>query len=341
MRHLNIAVIGCGRIGKMHVECIQQHFSDVTVVAVVDDQLDPCWAQQRGITYYAKSQLQQLLVSNSIDAFVIAASSAEHIHLIRQIAPCKKPIFCEKPVSFDMDALENIQQLTQQYGVSLQVGLNRRFDPDFVEVKRRIDQGVAGDIHLIKITNRDPKRPDLNFIPRSGGLFLDFNVHDFDMLRFLTGSEIESVYTMGANLVDPAIGELGDIDTAIINIKLSNGALAIIDSSRETHYGYDQRVEVFGSKGNLSAGNRAKTSTQFTTVDGVLSEKPYYSFVERYADAYRLQFAAFFDLVREMSPVAVGIDDVKQSVSVALLAQQSMQQNKPLIHHTSVPLLAR
>ncbi|MDF1654557.1 MAG: inositol 2-dehydrogenase [Coxiellaceae bacterium] len=330
MRDINIAVVGCGRIGKMHVDIIQQQFNNVTIVAVVDDQLDPEWAQARNIKHYIKSHFDNMLATESIDAFIIAASSAEHVNIIMRLAPLGKPIFCEKPISFELPLLKELDQVASAYNVPLQVGLNRRFDPDFAALKQRVQQGRVGEVHLIKITNRDPKRPDLGFIPRSGGLFLDFNVHDFDMLRFITDSEIESVYAMGANLIDPAIGELGDIDSAMINIKMTNGALAMIDSSRETHYGYDQRVEVFGSKGNLLAGNRSETSTQLTTVDGVLSEQPYYSFVERYAESYRLQFVAFFDLVRQGGEVSVGLKDVSRAVQAALVAQESHESNAPV-----------
>ncbi|MDF1760251.1 MAG: Gfo/Idh/MocA family oxidoreductase [Coxiellaceae bacterium] len=323
MRQLKIAVIGCGRIGKMHVDIIKKHFGFVNITSVVDDQLQPDWAQARDIIHYHKAQLPELLAANNHDAFIIAASSAEHAHLIMQLAPLGKPLFCEKPISFDLSVLKELDQVTTAYNVPVQVGLNRRFDPDFAELKKRVEQGAVGDVHLIKVTNRDPKRPDLSFITRSGGLFLDFNVHDFDMLRYITGSEIESVYAMGANLIDPAIGELGDIDSAMINIQMANGALAMIDSSRETHYGYDQRVEVFGSKGNLLAGNRSETSTQLTTVEGVVSEKPYYSFVERYADAYRQQFVAFFDMVQQGGQTPVGLKDISRAVSAALAAKHS------------------
>ncbi|MDF1797259.1 MAG: Gfo/Idh/MocA family oxidoreductase [Coxiellaceae bacterium] len=339
MHDIKLIVIGCGRIGKMHVDIIQRHFNFVTITAVIDDQLDPDWALARGISHYHKNQLAALLASEANDAFLIAASSAEHASLIRQLAPLGKPIFCEKPISFDLSVLHELNQLTSTYQAPVHVGLNRRFDPDFSELQKRVKQGVVGDVHLIKVTNRDPKRPDLSFIPRSGGLFLDFNVHDFDMLRFITGSEVESVFAMGANLIDPAIGELGDIDSAIINIKMTNGALAMIDSSRETHYGYDQRVEVFGSKGNIVAGNRSASSTQLTTIDGVTSEKPYYSFVERYADAYRQQFAAFFDLVQQGGEVAVGLKDIELSVQSALAAQKSHQCGQP-IDYKSLSLAA-
>ena len=324
MKQTKLLIIGCGRIGKMHLDNVLTHFPEVSITGVIDEHLDLSWVQQRNIQRYDKSELNVLLAEPALDAVLIAASSAAHYDLVEAAAMAGKHIFCEKPVSFDPKQFDSIIDLVASNNVKLQIGLNRRFDKDFLRVKSIVDAGEIGDIHIIKITNRDPKRPDVKFIPRSGGLFFDFNVHDFDMARFISSAEIEEVYAMGANLIDPEIGKLGDIDTAIISMKLSNGAHCIIDSSRETHYGYDQRLEVFGSKGNIKAQNTQATNTLFATASHVEVDTLHHSFIERYADAYLQQIKAFFTSINQDKPVAVTANDMKQAVLAAHAASESM-----------------
>jgi myo-inositol 2-dehydrogenase / D-chiro-inositol 1-dehydrogenase len=326
----NIIIIGCGRIGKMHTDIICRHHPEVTIAGVVDDHVAPEWLEARGLRGFGQDELPALLANPAIDAVVIAASSSEHVKLACLAANAGKHVFCEKPISFDAAQLDAVIEAADKNRIKLQVGLNRRFDPDFQRVKQVVDDGLIGDIRIIKITNRDPKRPDLKFIPNSGGLFLDFNVHDFDMARFISHAEISEVYAMGANLVDPKIGELGDIDTTIITAKLSNGAFCVIDSSRETHYGYDQRLEVFGSKGNIIANNTAATNTTLSTDAAVSTEKPHYSFVERYADAYQAQMAAFFKAIQTDTSVLVNARDVKKAVVAAQMAGESFKTKMPM-----------
>jgi len=317
MKKIKLLVIGCGRIGKMHINNIINYFPDVDVAGIIDERLDRSWVEQRHIPLHRKSEQATLLADESIDAVLIAASSASHVELIKAAANAGKHIFCEKPVTFDAPQLDDIAAIVKNNAVKLQIGLNRRFDREFLRVKEVVDSGQIGKMQIIKITNRDPKRPDLAFIPRSGGLFFDFNVHDFDMARFISGAEVDEVYASGANLIDPEIGKLGDIDTAIISMKLSNGAHCIIDCSRETHYGYDQRLEVFGSKGNILARNTQPSYTQLASADGVETDKPYYSYVERYADAYQQQFSAFFAAIAQNKPISVSAHDMKQAISLS------------------------
>lgn len=328
--NINILVIGCGRIGRMHIDNLLCAFPNVNIKKIVDSQLDPAWARQRNITLLKKEDLEMALNDDAIHAVLIASSSFEHVKLICKAAQAGKHIFCEKPISFDEKKLQHANNICNENNVKLQVGLNRRFDPDFIRVKQCVETGQIGDIHIIKITNRDPKRPDLDFIPRSGGLFLDFSVHDFDMLRFISNSEITEVFASGANLVDPEIGRLGDIDTCIISVKLANGALCVIDASREAQYGYDQRLEVFGSKGNILARNTQPSCTRLSTTQGVNSEKPYYSFVERYQTAYCNQFAAFFDAIINDTETAVSASDMKKAIIAARCAKKSFETNTPI-----------
>jgi len=215
MKALTLAVIGCGRIGKMHVDNVLQDFPAVTIKAVVDSTLDHAWAKERHIQHvYAKEEINQVLQDKAIDAVIIAASSSAHVDLIKKSAAAGKHIFCEKPIAFTTEDIQQAIDAVQQAGVTMQVGFNRRFDPEFMRVKEVVAAGGVGQPHLIKITNRDPKRPDIKFIPRSGGLFLDFNVHDFDMARYVTDSEVMEVYAMAAVLVDPKIAELNALSLA-------------------------------------------------------------------------------------------------------------------------------
>jgi len=330
MKKITIAVIGTGRIGKMHTENIIQFFPDVTVKAVVNPIPQKEWASKLAIPIVT-TDCDVVFDDPQIKAVIIATSSNAHVDLIKRAAAAGKHIFCEKPVAFEPEKIKASCDATNKANVVLQVGYNRRFDPDFLSLKNAVQAGEIGRPHIIRITNRDPKRPDLNFIPRSGGLFLDFSVHDFDMARFLTGSEIDSVYATGAALVDPEIANLGDIDTAVITLKLKNGTLCVIDCSRETHYGYDQRVEVFGSKGSLQVENLRPTTTHLTNAQGKLAPPPLYSFVERYKEAYINQFKEFFQCIDEQRQSCVTGYDAMQAVSVALAAKRSFEEKRMVL----------
>ena len=322
-------LIGVGRIGKMHTENILSHIPDVFLKAVADPKLDESWAAKMDIPVRSFDEYT-ILNDPEIEAVVIAASSTAHVALICAAAQAGKQIFSEKPIAFKPEAVNEAIAAVKSAGVKLQVGFNRRFDPDFATVKEAVASGKIGTPHIIRITNRDPIRPDPAYIPDSGGLFMDFSIHDFDTARFMSDSEVEEVYAMGAVLIDPEIERLGDIDTALITLKLTNGALGIIDDSRETNYGYDQQVEVFGSKGSISARNTTPTNTVWSTAKGVFTDKPYYSFVERYEAAYITELRAFFASVRDRTPTLVSGEDTLAAVRIARAVQQSYKQNKPV-----------
>ncbi|MDZ7260920.1 MAG: Gfo/Idh/MocA family oxidoreductase, partial [candidate division KSB1 bacterium] len=253
-----------------------------------------------------------------------------HVNLIKATAQTRKHIFCEKPIAFKPEVVNEAIEAVTAAGVMLQVGFNRRFDPDFRRVREVVQSGKIGTPHIIKITNRDPVRPSLDFIPQSGGLFMDFSIHDFDTLRFVSGSEVEEIYAAGAALIDPEIEKLGDIDTALITLKLTSGALCIIDLSRETNYGYDQQLEVFGSKGSIVARNTTPTNTMLSTADGVFTDKPHYSFVERYREGFIAELQEFFTCVREGKVPPVTGEDAVAAVKIAQAAELSFRQNKPV-----------
>ncbi len=313
----------------MHANNIVSHLPGVFLKSVADCKPDDNWVHSLGIPVCA-SHHHQLLEDPEIEAVVIATPSDTHVEMIIAAAQAGKQIFCEKPVAFEAEEVATAITAVDEAGVQLQVGFNRRFDPDFLAVKAAVVAGRIGTPQIIRITNRDPLRPDLDFIPKSGGLFMDFSIHDFDSVRFLSGTEVEEVFAMGTVLIDPEIGKLGDIDTALITLRLTDGALCIIDLSRETHYGYDQQVEVFGSGGSISARNTTPTNTILCAAQGVYTDKPHYSFVERYEAAFVAELRSFFAGVREGTPPSVTGEDALAAVRIAQAAQQSREKNRPV-----------
>jgi len=215
-------------------------------------------------------------------------------------------------------------------GVKLQVGFNRRFDPNFAAVQQQVASGALGEPHIIRITSRDPAPPPAEYVAGSGGMFLDMTIHDFDMARFLSGSEVTEVHAYGAVLIDPEIGKAGDIDTAVISLKFANGALGIIENSRKAVYGYDQRVEVFGSKGAAMADNNTPTSMVVFNESGTIRDKPLYFFLERYEKAFVAEMQSFIDAIRDDKPTKVSGNDGLAPVLIALAAQESLKTGKPV-----------
>jgi myo-inositol 2-dehydrogenase/D-chiro-inositol 1-dehydrogenase len=248
--------------------------------------------------------------------------------LIERAAAAGKHVFCEKPISFDLSRTKSAIEAVERAGLQLQTGFNRRFDPNFSRVRELIATGQIGDPHIIKITSRDPAPPPYEYIQVSGGLFVDMAIHDFDMARFLSGSEVEEVSVAGAVLVDPKIGELGDIDTAITTLRFSSGALGVIDNSRKAAYGYDQRVEVFGSKGQVHVQNEFPNSAELSTEQGVSRDKPQYFFLERYKESYRKEISDFIQAIRTGSPTSVTGYDGLQAERIAQAAKRSLVEKR-------------
>lgn len=328
MSKIKVAVIGCGRMGKMHIENLQRYFPQVQIAAVIDHHPDEQWLNKHAITNIHQSP-EVALNDKSIQAVVIAASSSEHVKLISLSAESKKHIFCEKPISFDIQGIQEAIASVKRHQVKLQVGFNRRFDPSFAKIRENVKQGTIGRLYSVRITNRDPRRPDLAFIPRSGGLFLDFHVHDFDTIRFVTGQEIESVQAFGSNLVDPEIGQFGDIDTAVISCTLQGGGVASIDSCREAVYGYDQRLEVLGSKGAIESQNQIDNTLFYSEKDKIYSDPLKTTFVERYREAYLEQMRSFLGYLSN-DDVKSPVDghDTLQAVACAIAAKRSFDEHR-------------
>lgn len=331
-KKLILGVIGAGRIGKLHVENVAYNVPGATVKAVADVFLNDDtkkWAEGLGISVATKDY-HEILQDKEIDAVLICSSTDTHAQIIIEAAQAGKHIFCEKPVDLSVERVLEALEAVKKAGVKLQIGFNRRFDHNFKAVRDSVAAGKIGDIHIVKVTSRDPAPPPIEYVKVSGGMFNDMTIHDFDMVRFLTGSEVEEVYVSGAVLVDPKIGEAGDVDTAIINLKFANGALGVIDNSRRAAYGYDQRAEVFGSKGVVSAENDLPNTAVLKTEETVSSEKPLYFFLERYMQSYASEMKDFCNaIINDTETPVVGIDGLKP-ILIGLAAKKSFTENRPV-----------
>ena len=328
MKPVTFGIIGAGRIGKLHADNLLSRVDGARLKAITDPFLDEDWAASRNIPLTGKDH-QILLDDPEIDAILIGSPSAEHAPQMIECAEAGKHIFCEKPIALDPEIIRNALAEVDKSGVKLQVGFNRRFDPNFAAVQQQVASGALGDPHIIRITSRDPAPPPAEYVAGSGGMFLDMTIHDFDMARFLSGSEVTEVHAYGTVLVDPEIGKAGDIDTAVISLKFVNSALGIIENSRKAVYGYDQRVEVFGSKGVAMADNNTPTSMVVFNESGTIRDKPLYFFLERYETAFVSEMQAFVNAIREDKPTTVSGNDGLAPVLIALAAQESLKSGKP------------
>lgn len=324
-----VGIIGAGRIGKLHAENLINNIRNVEVKSIADIYADKIegWAHSIGIKN-VYSDYHEILNDPEIEAVLICSSTNTHSPIAIEAAKAGKHIFCEKPIDFDLDRIHGVLNAVKAAGVKFQVGFNRRFDHNFMAVKDMILAGKIGDPHIIKVTSRDPEPPSAEYAKVSGGMFLDMTIHDFDMVRYLSGSEVYEVYTAATVLIDPAIGEAGDVDTALITLKFKNGAIGVIDNSRKAVYGYDQRVEVFGSKGGVTISNDTGSSAVLSTVDGVFCDKPKYFFLERYKDSFITELKDFFKAIEEDTETSVtGLDGLKP-VLIALAAKKSLLEGR-------------
>jgi myo-inositol 2-dehydrogenase/D-chiro-inositol 1-dehydrogenase len=271
-----------------------------------------------------------LLDDTTIDAVVICSSTDTHARIIEDAAAAGKHIFCEKPIDLDLVRIDRALAAVERAGVVLQVGFNRRFDPSFKKVRDVVSSGEIGVPEIVRITSRDPSPPSIDYVRVSGGLFLDMTIHDFDTARFLVGQEVEEIYAVGGVMVDPAIGLEGDIDTAVVTLRFAGGALCVIDNSRRAVYGYDQRVEVFGSGGSASADNCYPTSAVVSDAHSVRRDLPLNFFLERYTPSYIAEMRAFVDCVRIGGVPPVGGDDGRAATALGIAAAESLRRDRPV-----------
>ncbi len=330
---VNIGVIGVGRIGKVHIQSIVNSIREAKVLAAADPQMTEetaAWVRGMGIPD-VYTDYKKILGDPRIQAVLVCSSTNTHSVISIEALDAGKHVFCEKPVDLDLAKIQKvIDAMNRHPELKLQVGFNRRFDHNFEAVRDAVKAGKIGDVHIVKITSRDPAPPPAQYVKVSGGIFLDMTIHDFDMVRYLSGSEVEEVYVAAGVLVDPEIGAAGDVDTAVITLKLKNGAIAVIDNSRKAVYGYDQRAEVFGSKGMVAAANDAPTTAVVSTEEGVAADKPLWFFLERYMQSFTKEVTMFVDAVANNKPVPVGIDDGLQPVRIGLAAGKSLREGRPV-----------
>ncbi|MCL2508130.1 MAG: inositol 2-dehydrogenase [Oscillospiraceae bacterium] len=329
---INVGIIGAGRIGKVHGESIMNYVKGATVKAIADPFITPeteQWAKDMGIAEFY-TDYKKILEDQDIQAVLICSSTDTHSAISLEAIAAGKHIFCEKPVDQDVNKILEVKKALAESGVKYQVGFNRRYDHNFKGARAAVAAGKIGELNVLKICSRDPAAPPVSYIKVSGGIFMDMTIHDFDMVRFMSGAEVEEVFAYGAVLVDPEIGEAGDIDTAVISMKLSNGALAVIDNCRRASYGYDQRVEAFGNLGQVIVSNDTESTTVVSDAQGVHAEKPLLFFLERYMRAYADEVSEFIDAVVKDASVSVGIDCGLYPVLIGLAAKKSLASGLPV-----------
>jgi myo-inositol 2-dehydrogenase/D-chiro-inositol 1-dehydrogenase len=330
-RNINVGLIGTGRIGRLHAENLAYRIPEAKLVAVADIFVEA--AEKVAADLQIPSAYQdhrRIMEDESIQAVVICSSTDTHAQMMEEAAAAGKHIFCEKPIALDLGAIDQALAAVERAGVKLQIGFNRRFDPNFRRAREVVESGKIGTPHILRITSRDPAPPPIAYVKVSGGIFLDMTIHDFDMARFLIDSEVDDIFAAGGVMVDPAIGEAGDIDTTVITLRYESGVIGTIDNSRQAVYGYDQRVEVFGSEGVVVVSNNTPDTAVVSDATGVHSSLPLFFFVERYTGAYIAELRAFVECVlQDKAPPVTGIDG-RVPVVMGYAAFKSYQENRPV-----------
>jgi myo-inositol 2-dehydrogenase/D-chiro-inositol 1-dehydrogenase len=328
---LKIGLIGAGRIGRMHAEHLTTRISSAELVMVADvfeENARQC--AKRYAIPFATQDYHAILDRPDIEAVMICSSTDTHARIIEEAAQAGKHIFCEKPIALDLSTIDRALDAVKHAGVKLQLGFNRRFDASYRRVRQAVEQGETGRLHQLHIISRDPAPPPIEYIRTSGGLFLDMTIHDFDMARFLIGSEVDEIFAMAGVMVDPAIGEAGDVDTAIVMLHFNNGVIGTIENSRCAAYGYDQRVEVLGSAGAVWTENNYPNTAIISDSRSIRRDLPLHFFVERYTESFVTEIEAFVDAVLHDKPVPVTGYDGRMAAVLGLAAKKSLSEHRPV-----------
>jgi myo-inositol 2-dehydrogenase/D-chiro-inositol 1-dehydrogenase len=328
MKKINVAVAGLGRIGKIHLKNLCRNFPEITVVAVMDvfDE-SKAIANEFNVPAFVKD-FDELLAVEGVDAVVICSPTDTHADYVVKAAKAGKQIFCEKPLDLSLERVKEVLAIVEECGVKLMLGFNRRFDPEFKKIRQLVINGAIGDPQIIKITSRDPGPPPVSYIKVSGGMFLDMTIHDFDMARYISGKQVKEEYAKGVVMVDPEIGKAGDIDTAVITLTFEDNTMAVIDNCRKAVYGYDQRLEVFGSKGMAQAENNFPNNHKLYTSSGVSGDLPLHFFLERYDASYNQEIREFIDALVFDGKMPVDGNDGLQSIAIGLAAKKSVAEGR-------------
>jgi myo-inositol 2-dehydrogenase/D-chiro-inositol 1-dehydrogenase len=329
--NLQLGLIGAGRIGQVHATSLASRAGRAELAVVTDAVPDAArsLADRFGVPRVAATY-QDILADPTIDAVLICTPTDTHAALIAAAAEAGKHIFCEKPVALDLHQTDAALSAVARAGVKLQIGFNRRFDPSFARVRAAVASGEIGTPHILRIVSYDPAPPPIEYVKTSGGMLLDLSIHDFDMAGFLIGSEIDEVFTRGGVMIDEAIGRAGDIDTAVTFLHLANGTLGTIDNSRQAVYGYDQRVEILGSKGAIGVDNAYPNTAVISTAESVHRDLPFNFFPQRYRQAFAAELEAFVEAVIDHRPVPVSGADARRALAAALAAKRSLVEQRPV-----------
>jgi myo-inositol 2-dehydrogenase/D-chiro-inositol 1-dehydrogenase len=323
---VRFGLLGAGRIGKVHAKAITGD-AQARLVAVADAFPDAAKAiaSQYGCDIRTIDAIE---AASDIDAVVICTPTDTHADLIERFARAGKAIFCEKPIDLSLDRVKACLKVVRETKATLMVGFNRRFDPHFRAVRAEIDRGVLGEVEMVVITSRDPGAPPVDYIKRSGGIFRDMTIHDFDMARFLLGEEIAEVSAMAAVLVDPAIGKAGDYDSVQVMLKTGGGRMAVISNSRRATYGYDQRIEVHGSKGLASAENQRPVSIEVATAAGYTRPPLHDFFMTRYTEAYAAEISTYISALTGKGAAEPSGEDGLIALALAEAALKSVAEGR-------------
>ena len=329
---MKIGIIGAGRIGKVHIKNISLFVPEMTIKTIADpfaNEQTTAYAKQFGIENVSKNA-DDIFNDKEIEAVVIASSTDTHAKFIIESAQAGKQTFCEKPIDYDLKRVHEAIDAAKKASVKLQIGFCRRFDHNHRAIYDMVKAGKVGQPHIIRISSRDPEPPPIAYVKVSGGIFYDMMIHDFDMARFLAGSEVEEVFAQGAVLIDPEIGKAGDVDTAVVTLKFKSGTIATIDNSRKAVYGYDQRVEVFGEKGVAINGNDIPNTATFADANGTVGGTAFQVMWDRYEQAFISEMKAFAKAIKNNEETPVTGEDGLYPVLMAAAATKSLKEGRPV-----------
>ena len=327
---INIGILGLGRIGKIHLENLCTRIDGVRVLAAMNpSEPGRKFAEKFNVPLVTESA-DDVINHPEIDAILICTSTNVHADYVMKVAKAGKAIFCEKPLDLSLEKVRETLAVVESSKVPLMLAFNQRLDPNFQEIKQVVLKGRIGKLRSVHIISRDPGPPPIPYIKASGGLFLDMTIHDLDMARYIVGEEVKEVYAKGYNLVDPEIGKAGDIDSAYLMLTFNNDVTVLIENSRHASYGYDQRLEVFGSEGMMKAENPLKTTNYLLDQSGVHLSRNLDFFIDRYAESYRIEMQTFVECLQKKIPMPITGDDGLKAMLIALAANISLKEKRPV-----------
>ncbi len=327
-KKMNIALIGLGRMGKIHFRHLLQSIPGVSLIAVSDALYNKDDFEKKYPGIFFSNNAEDVIGHEGVDAVVICTPTSTHAKLVEKAIVQGKHIFCEKPLDLSLAITVDVLQKAKDAGIKLMLGFNRRFDPDFMQTKKSVKEGKIGDPQIIKITNRDPGLPSVEFIKTSGGMFMDFSIHDFDMVRYIMDKEVTEVFARGLVFIDEEVGKAGDIDTALITLTFEDGTYAVIDNSRKAVYGYDQRLEIFGDGGMIQVENNLYNRNVVYDENGIHHALPLNSFTERYTNSYLKEMELFIDSLINDNELPVCSNDMIAATAIAYAAKKSMEEKR-------------